>query len=115
MIATLRHEASEFAAAHGAGGRMAGDVALAVSEAVTNAVKYAYAPGQKGRVQLYATVTGGWLEIRVSDRGRGFQTGGSGGLGLGLALIADLAAEMTVVQGPEGTEIQMRFALVPAN
>jgi serine/threonine-protein kinase RsbW len=113
VIATLRHEASDFAAAHGADKRLAGDVALAVSEAVTNAVKYAYGPGRKGRVQLLATVSDGWLEIRVVDRGRGFQAGRSDGLGLGLALIADLAAEMTVVQGPEGTEVQMRFALEP--
>jgi anti-sigma regulatory factor (Ser/Thr protein kinase) len=110
-VAALRHEASLFAAAHGAGKRLAGDVALAVSEAVTNAVKYAYGPDGEGRVQLAAAVADGWLEIRVSDRGRGFQPGRSDGLGLGLSLIADLAAEMTVVQGPEGTEIRMRFAL----
>lgn len=110
-VAALRRQASAFAASHGADERLAGDVALAVSEAVTNAVKYAYGSNKEGRVQLAASVAGGWLEIRVADRGRGFQPGQSNGLGLGLALIADLAAEMTVLQGPEGTEIQMRFAL----
>jgi serine/threonine-protein kinase RsbW len=110
-VPLLRHRASAFAAAHGAGKDLVDDVALAVSEAVTNAVKYAYDPGDDGRVQLAAKAGHGWLEVRVIDHGHGFRAGESGGLGLGLALIAELTAELTVVQGPTGTELRMRFAL----
>jgi anti-sigma regulatory factor (Ser/Thr protein kinase) len=111
-IAALRHRVAEFATAHGAGARLAGDVALAVSEAATNAVKYAY-PGaaRKGAVELAAQAGDGWLEVRVRDRGAGFGRGSSDGLGLGLSIMASLSAELTIVQEGEGTEVRMRFPL----
>lgn len=111
-IATLRHRAAEFATAHGAGAKLAADVALAVSEAATNVVKYAY-PGsmRSAVVELAAEARDSWLEIRVRDRGAGFGRGSSDGLGLGLSIMASLSAEMTIVQEGEGTEVRMRFPL----
>lgn len=111
-IATLRHRAAEFAAAHGAGTKLAADVALAVSEAATNAVKYAY-PGavRNAVVELAAEARGGWLDVRVRDRGGGFGRGSPESLGLGLSIMASLSAELTIVQEGEGTEVRMRFPL----
>ena len=44
---------------------------LAVTEAVTNAAEHAYPPGRAGTVRLEATLgADGYLETRVSDRGR---------------------------------------------
>lgn len=86
-IASLRHRAAEFAAAHGAGRNQAADVALAVSEAATNAVKYAYLGATRNAVVEPAA------------------------LGLGLSIMASLSAELTIVQEGEGTEVRMRFPL----
>jgi anti-sigma regulatory factor (Ser/Thr protein kinase) len=110
-VPTLRHRAREFAAEQGADERLVADVALAVSEAVTNVVKYAYGSGAKGSIELAASVKGGWLDIWVRDRGPGFGKGSTDGLGLGLSIIARLCADLRIVQEGSGTEVQMRFAL----
>ena len=111
-IASLRHRAAEFAAAHGAGRNQAADVALAVSEAATNAVKYAYLGATRNAViELAAEAQGGWLDVRVRDRGGGFGRGSPESLGLGLSIMASLSAELTIVQEGEGTEVRMRFPL----
>jgi serine/threonine-protein kinase RsbW len=113
-IAKLRHQAAEFATANGASAKLTADVALAVSEAVTNVVKYAYGPGSAqtgGKVKLHGEASSGWLEIRVCDGGDGFGKGSSDGLGLGLSIMASLSAELTIVQEGEGTEVRMRFPL----
>lgn len=111
-IAALRHRAAEFAAANGAGARLSADVALAVSEAATNAVKYAY-PGavRDAVVELAAEARAGWLDVRVRDRGHGFGRGAPESLGLGLSIMASLSAELTIVQEGGGTEVRMRFPL----
>jgi len=108
-VPVLRRRASEFAAEHGAARDVVADVALAVSEAVTNAVKYAKVAGAVGVVELSASRTKGWLEVKVRDRGEGFGQGSSDGLGLGLTIIARLAADLKIVQEGDGTEVQMRF------
>lgn len=110
-VPTLRRRASQFAAEHGVGQEVVADVALAVSEAVTNAVKYAKVTGAEGVVELSALAEGGWLEVRVRDRGEGFGKGSSDGLGLGLSIIARLCAELRIVQEGDGTEVRMRFPL----
>ena len=108
---TFRHRASEFAAEQGVGRDVVADVALAVSEAVTNAVKYADVGGEESVVEMSAATEGDWLEVRVRDRGQGFGKGSSDGLGLGLAIIARLCADLKIVQEGTGTEVRMRFPL----
>lgn len=110
-VPTLRRRASQFAAEHGVGQDVVADVALAVSEAVTNAVKYANAEGSEGVVELSAAAEEDWLEVRVRDRGEGFGKGSSDGLGLGLAIIARLCSDLKIVQEGDGTEVRMRFPL----
>ncbi|HEX5990151.1 MAG TPA: ATP-binding protein [Solirubrobacterales bacterium] len=110
-VPVLRHRASEFAAAQGVGQPVVEDVALAVSEAVTNAVKYADAAEADGVVELTGALRDGWLEVTVRDRGEGFGKGSTDGLGLGLTIIARLCSELTIVQEGDGTEVRMRFAL----
>jgi anti-sigma regulatory factor (Ser/Thr protein kinase) len=87
------------------------DVALAVSEAVTNAIKYAKVADAEGVVELSAAAEGNWIEVRVRDRGEGFGKGSSDGLGLGLAIIARLCSDLKIVQEGDGTEVRMRFPL----
>jgi len=110
-VPKLRHRAREFAAAQGGGKRLVADVALAVSEAVTNVVKYAYDHGVDGSIELTAEAAGDYLEIWVKDRGPGFGSGSEDGLGLGLSIIARLCEDIKIIQEGDGTEVRMRFAL----
>jgi serine/threonine-protein kinase RsbW len=110
-VPTFRRRASQFAVEQGVGEDVVADVALAVSEAVTNAVKYANVAGEEGVVELSALAEGDWLEVRVRDRGEGFGKGSSDGLGLGLAIIARLCADLKIIQEGNGTEVRMRFPL----
>lgn len=110
-VPELRHRAAEFATAQGAEQEVVDDVALAVSEAVTNAIKYANTADADGVVELAGAQRDGWLEVTVRDRGEGFGKGSTDGLGLGLSIIARLCSELTIVQEGDGTEVRMRFPL----
>jgi anti-sigma regulatory factor (Ser/Thr protein kinase) len=110
-VGVMRRAAADVAREHGADADLAFDVALAVSEAVTNAVKYAYGRREQGKVEMSARVRDRFLEISIRDWGTGFGTGSSDGLGIGLALIARVSTEMTVAQEGRGTQVRMRFLL----
>jgi anti-sigma regulatory factor (Ser/Thr protein kinase) len=110
-VTVFRHRAAAFAAEQGADADRVTDVVLAISEATTNAVKYAYGPDESGIVDLSAAAEDGWLTLRIADRGTGFRPGPSGGLGLGLAIIARLCDDLQIVQEGQGTQVLMRFVL----
>jgi anti-sigma regulatory factor (Ser/Thr protein kinase) len=110
-VTAFRHRAVLFAAERGAGPDLVHDVSLAVTEAATNAVKYAYPPGQVGTVELSASAEDGWLTLLIRDRGAGFGEGPSQGLGLGLMLIARVTDNFKIVQDGAGTQVLMRFVL----
>jgi serine/threonine-protein kinase RsbW len=110
-VPTLRRRASQFAEQLGLAEDVVADIALAVSEAVTNAVKYANVGEGEGVVELSAANSDGWFEVRVRDRGEGFGKGYSDGLGLGLSIIASVAVYLTICQEGHGTEVRMRFPL----
>jgi serine/threonine-protein kinase RsbW len=112
IVPEFRHAAVDFARRHGADIRTAEDIELAISEAVTNSVRYAYRAEEDGTVDLIGTVADGWLEIRVVDNGHGFQEGRSGGLGLGLPIISQMAPDLIISQGDRGTTLRMRFLLL---
>src|SRR4029079_3617261 len=97
-VTALRHRAVAFAREHGAEPEVVADVALAVSEAVTNAVIAASEAEVAGTVELSARVRKPWLEICIRDSGTGFGRGSTDGLGLGLTIIARLCADMKIVQ-----------------
>ena len=88
------------------------DVALAVTEAVTNAVVHAYRGGATGLVRVVACALDTGLLVVVRDYGCGMQPNpGSPGAGLGLAVIGAVAGEMNI-ERPDaggGTRIRIRF------
>jgi serine/threonine-protein kinase RsbW/stage II sporulation protein AB (anti-sigma F factor) len=89
QVRVIRAEVRAFAVEHGAADPNA--VALAVSEAVTNAVVHAYVDApEPGEIEVVARRTGDdCLEILVSDAGRGMlPRPDSPGVGLGLPLVA---------------------------
>jgi anti-sigma regulatory factor (Ser/Thr protein kinase) len=90
------------------------DVALAVSEAVTNAVVHAYRRGNVGAIAVRAWVQGPYLVVRVTDRGVGMRPHPEWpGLGLGINLIRLLAEEAAFDSSDDGVAVTMTF-LCPA-
>jgi serine/threonine-protein kinase RsbW/stage II sporulation protein AB (anti-sigma F factor) len=88
------------------------DIALAITEATTNAVLHAYRDrDEPGAVAISADFDGECVNFSVSDEGSGLAPRvDSPGLGLGLGLIAQVA-DSADVRAPEtgGTEVIMRF------
>jgi serine/threonine-protein kinase RsbW len=89
-------------------------VALAVSEAVTNAVVHAYSDAAlPGDVEIFAQrhLDDG-LEVVVSDYGHGLlPRPDSPGMGVGLPLLATLADHFEIERGDSGgTRVRMTFA-----
>ncbi len=64
----------EFAAAAGATEELLAAVRLAVSEALTNVVLYAY-PERDGQIHLTAGIAGGELWVLIADDGSAFTRG----------------------------------------
>jgi serine/threonine-protein kinase RsbW len=112
-VRALRQSASDYAERAGAPRRRVSDIALAVSEACTNAVVHAYRE-QPGRLALNGECRNGEIVFRVVDEGEGLcPRADSPGLGLGLPLIARLTDRFEVNTGPagRGTELCMAFRL----
>ena len=111
-IGRIRHDVRDYASEHGATNPDA--VALAVTEAITNAVVHAYVdapePGEIEVVVQRLPDTG--LEILVCDDGRGMMPRhDSPGVGLGLPLVATLAERFEVeARAGGGTRVLMAFA-----
>jgi serine/threonine-protein kinase RsbW/stage II sporulation protein AB (anti-sigma F factor) len=113
-VSSIRHSLSEFARGQGVSEEIVSAAGLAVSEATTNAVVHAYADDDEpGAVTVLAGIDEGHLWVTVCDEGRGMRPRpDSPGLGLGLPLIAQMAASFEVHErDPCGTEVRMRFAL----
>jgi anti-sigma regulatory factor (Ser/Thr protein kinase) len=111
-VVDARRALAEFAAAAGASEEQVDAVRAAASEALTNVVLHAY-PARLGHVHVIARLAGGELWVLIADNGCGLHTGReSGGLGLGLALIARMTDGFSVVERSSGgTEMRMRFCL----
>lgn len=109
-VPTMRWAATKFAEKHAAADPSG--IALAVSEAVTNAVLHAYDDGEDGEVRLVACAEPERLVVVVRDWGRrGMRPRpDSPGIGLGLPTVATIAREFNI-EIPEGggTLLRMHF------
>lgn len=110
-IGEARRWVEAFASEHGMGPRQQGDLALAVSEAVTNAVRHAYPDDVAGDIRLAAATDGEWLTVRIEDRGTGAEESTS--LGLGLPLMTSLCDRIEFTPGNHGvgTIVLMEFPM----
>jgi anti-sigma regulatory factor (Ser/Thr protein kinase) len=107
-VGEARHAVAAFARKHGAD---ADDVALAVSEGVSNAVIHAFRGREPGRIEVRAIADGDAVVVSISDDGVGVSPNpDSPGLGLGLALIGSLADRVEFGGDGHGTTLVMRFA-----
>ena len=89
---------------------------LAVDEAATNAIVHAYDGGGDGQtVQVSAEASSAWMRFSVADRGAGFRPRRhSPGIGLGFAIIAQLADDLEVRDGDGGgIVVRIGFRLEP--
>ena len=92
-------------------GRLADDVRLCVSEAVTNVVRHAYGR-RRGDVEVVVERDDGQVSVVVRDDGKGMtkaeREGRSGGFGL--KIIEKLAADHRIRTSPNsGVEMEMVF------
>ena len=108
-VSRARHAVAAFAMESGAN---PDDVALAVSEAVSNAVIHAFRGRSAGTIDVSASSESDTLVVTVSDDGVGVSPNpDSPGLGLGLALIGSLTEGVELRRDGNGTTIVMRFPL----
>jgi serine/threonine-protein kinase RsbW len=112
-VAALRAMIGEFATRVGLAQSTIDNVKLAVSEAATNVVVHAYRDAcEPGPIHLEATLEEGELCVSIADDGSGMRPDDdSPGLGLGLAIIAQLVDDFELLQRRNGgVRVLMRFA-----
>lgn len=113
-IGPVRRAVSAFAAVYDTAPHLRADIALAVSEAVTNAILHGHGGGDaQALIHVVVDYEEDALEVVVADSGIGLDADvRSAGLGLGLGLIARSAARFAArPRDPAGTEIWMRFEI----
>src|SRR4051812_41395337 len=111
-IHEARRLVDELCAQVGLDGSARADVALAVSEAMTNAVCHGYRNGQTGDIDVSATVEGAELVLIIRDYGVGPTPHPEApGLGMGIQIMAELATECHVVPARPGTAATLRFKM----
>lgn len=90
-------------------------VGLIVNEALTNALKYAFGPGQPGEVLVRLRCRDDQCTLTVTDDGRGFVEAPRSG-SLGMALMDRLARQLggkLAVDGANGTTVELSWTLAP--
>ena len=111
-VGPLRRWIEELCAAGDVSPRRCADVALAVSEALSNVVMHAYVDRREpGSMRLKALLADHRLLVDVEDDGVGFRPRvDSPGGGMGLALMALLAEDLQLAPGPQGRGAHVRMA-----
>lgn len=112
-VSAARHAVTDAARDLGATNAALDDIALAVSEACSNAVIHAFVDRHPGTIAIEVEATGTRLTVRVRDDGRGMlPRHDSPGLGLGLPVIASLCDAFDVRAEPGGgTTVCMFFEI----
>lgn len=113
-VTAARHAVLGFAQRADAPPLACENVALAVSEAVTNVVVHGYPDGvETCEVQVRAALSGDRMDVSVADDGRGMWVGSEHpGLGMGLALMQRVSDHFEIRERESGgVELRMSFAL----
>jgi serine/threonine-protein kinase RsbW len=112
-VAVIRHAFGGFAEALSVDEQTLADIKLAVTEACTNVVIHAYENGERGDLEVDASIDDRRLTVVIRDNGRGIvPRPDSPGLGLGLPLIATLAETLELGKDKaDHTEVRMTFRL----
>jgi serine/threonine-protein kinase RsbW len=113
-VGQARRAAQTFAARHGLRGARLADLALAVSEAVSNVIVHAYrGRTTPGVLDLTLEARDDAIHVAIRDFGLGLvPREDSPGLGLGLGVIGRVADRVEIKAPREGgTELRMVFVL----
>jgi len=113
-VADIRHALVRHTETIGATSRVLDAIALAVTEAATNAVLHAFVGVAPGHIAVTAElVEDRRLAVLVADDGLGMvPRPDSSGLGLGLPLITQLAQRVQIGRSADGgTAVRMEFEL----
>lgn len=92
------------------------NLALIASEALTNAMKYAFPDGRQGTIRVDCHADGENARLIIADDGIGFGATSREGA-LGLRLVSTLARAIggeAEIDGTNGTRIEVRFSLQQA-
>lgn len=114
VIRGLRAGVVDYAREAGADDEACQQVALAVSEALNNAVVHAYVGREVGPIHVEVWSDERDLFARIRDEGLGMvPRADSPGLGFGLPLMAQMADDLHVANRPDaaGTAVSLRFSL----
>ncbi|HEV2814238.1 MAG TPA: ATP-binding protein [Solirubrobacteraceae bacterium] len=114
-VPTARHAVRAYLSAAETSDPPSSDIALAVSEAVTNVVQHAYAQDDPGSVRVRVEIHEREVEVMVQDDGAGVvPRPDSPGIGLGLPLIATISERFDVrKRRGGGTRVCIWFLLDP--
>jgi anti-sigma regulatory factor (Ser/Thr protein kinase) len=111
-IGPLRSAVVEFARRCGAADDRCDDIAVAVSEALSNVVEHAYVTLESpGSVAVEASLRERWLVVVVSDDGIGMRAHDSPGVGMGLRLIFELTERFELKDTMSGARARMTFVI----
>jgi serine phosphatase RsbU (regulator of sigma subunit)/anti-sigma regulatory factor (Ser/Thr protein kinase)/fluoride ion exporter CrcB/FEX len=107
-LSDMRHALGRWLRRNAVDSTLAADIALACTEACTNAIQHAYG-SREGDVEVEANISAGMLTVTVRDFGtwRPDQTLPEDEAGRGLDLIRSLMDEVDVVPNAGGTEVRM--------
>jgi anti-sigma regulatory factor (Ser/Thr protein kinase) len=110
-ISQVRHRFRTWLAGTGMAAELVGDVAVAVNEAVTNAVTHGSGMDPTNTVQVEASNTADALIVSVTDPGRwlpGLERDPTLG-GRGFRIMERLCDEVTIETAPPGTNVSLRW------
>lgn len=115
-VGPARHSVVEWLRGHRMTDPPLNDIALLVSEAVTNAVTHAYVGRPPGDVHVVVAVEHDEVMVMVEDQGHGLRPrADSPGLGLGLALMVAISKRFEAqTVDDQGTRLCAWFSRDPA-
>ena len=115
-VAPARHAVTDLARRVGMTEELVANVALAVSEAITNAVLHGFVDRDTGFIEVSAQTDGPQLVVTVTDDGNGMvPRPDSPGLGMGLPIIARLTRALDVRSPESGVGTQLCMTFGPLN
>jgi anti-sigma regulatory factor (Ser/Thr protein kinase) len=115
-VSTARHTVTDWLRTYSTPDPPLSDIALVISEGVTNAVLHAYVGQPPGTVQVRLDVGDDDVLVTIEDDGHGLRPRtDSPGLGIGLKLMAAVSQRFeTHSAGDQGTRVCAWFSRDPA-
>jgi anti-sigma regulatory factor (Ser/Thr protein kinase) len=89
------------------------DVALVVSELVSNSVRHAGADANSALINVNVTVQAGKIRVEVADEGPGFAIDDARGDGVGLAIVEKLADQWGTGPGRQKFVVWAELSALP--